>query len=313
MTAPAPAPGASAPARCRNCDAPVSGRFCASCGQSTALHPLSVWEYGREIVSHYVAAEGKLWRTLALLTLQPGRLTVEYLAGRRQRYIVPLRLYLTASFLFFALAQIAALRHAPDDIGAGAAGEEHLVERIAKAGNARGSGIIVIVEPDAEDLKMLREQHFEECLKPDAPCSTVRRWIAPALVRLQQDPHGMIERYSERFRHSLSYAMFLALPCFAALLAGAYRQRHMYYGEHLVFALHLHSFWFLLAIASVWLPEAATAFLPLLFVGYGIWALQRVYGGRWWATLLRATAITTAYALIIGLGTAALAVLLLVV
>jgi hypothetical protein len=43
--------------------------------------------------------------TLALLALQPGKLTVEYLAGRRQRYIIPLRLCLTASFLFFAVAQ----------------------------------------------------------------------------------------------------------------------------------------------------------------------------------------------------------------
>ena len=78
---------------CRNCGTPAPGNFCPYCGQSTALHVLSILEFGHEIVSHYVALEGKLWRTLALLALQPGRLTREFLAGRRQRYVIPLRLY----------------------------------------------------------------------------------------------------------------------------------------------------------------------------------------------------------------------------
>jgi hypothetical protein len=69
------------------------------------LHPPSVWEFAHEVVTDHIAAVGKLWRTLALLALQLGKLTVEYLAGRRQRYIIPLRLYLTASVLFFAVAQ----------------------------------------------------------------------------------------------------------------------------------------------------------------------------------------------------------------
>ena len=55
-------------------------------------------EFLHEFVGHYVALEGTLWRTLGLLLRHPGRLTREYLDGRRRRYVLPLRLYLTASF-----------------------------------------------------------------------------------------------------------------------------------------------------------------------------------------------------------------------
>jgi hypothetical protein len=70
-------------------------------------------------------------------------------------------------------------------------------------------------------------------------------------------------RFRERFRHSLSFAMFCLLPIFAGLLALAYRRRRMYYGEHLVFALHVHSFWFFLAFATALLPDVIGQWLAL--------------------------------------------------
>lgn len=301
---------------CRNCGAAVSSKFCPDCGQDTSLHPLSVWEFIHEIVSHYVAAEGKLWRTLALLALQPGRLTLEYLAGRRQRYIVPLRLYLTASFLFFALAQISGHIGTPGAAEhADAKGPPLIVVHPSAVLPGRTSpdspNAVEIVEAGKAARDAMASADFAACLAPQAPCPLLKRLIAPAIVKIQQDPRGMSEQLSERFRHSLSYAMFLLLPIFALLLALVYRKRGLYYGEHLVFALHVHSFWFFLAILTVVLPDAISDWLPLCFVVYGFWALQRVYGGRWWATLLRGLTVTTLYAVVMGLGAAGLSIALL--
>jgi hypothetical protein len=85
----------------------------------------------------------------------------------------------------------------------------------------------------------------------------------------------------------------------------------MYYGEHLVFALHVHSFWFFLAFATALLPDVIGPWLALGLVGYCLWAQQRVYGGRPWTTLLRGMAITVPYSLVIGVGAAGLALALL--
>ena len=46
-------------------------------------------------------ADSRLWRTLAALLFKPGHLTREFLAGRRARYLPPVRLYLVLSVLFF--------------------------------------------------------------------------------------------------------------------------------------------------------------------------------------------------------------------
>ena len=93
---------------CRNCGAQAPRKFCPECGQETTLHPPTLGEFLHEFVGHYVALEGSLWRTLALLLARPGRLTREYLDGRRRRYVLPLRLYLTASFVFFLVLKLVA-------------------------------------------------------------------------------------------------------------------------------------------------------------------------------------------------------------
>jgi hypothetical protein len=69
-------------------------RFCCACGQPTRIHPPTLWEFVHEWLQHYVALEGKLWKSLWALMARPGFLTLEYLAGRRQRYVQPLRLLL---------------------------------------------------------------------------------------------------------------------------------------------------------------------------------------------------------------------------
>lgn len=99
------------PAACPNCGQDLSAlpqaRHCPNCGQETHLHAPSLWEFVHEFITHYVALEGALWRTLRGLLL-PGRLTLEYLAGRRRQYLLPLRLYLSCSFVFFLALKLSA-------------------------------------------------------------------------------------------------------------------------------------------------------------------------------------------------------------
>ena len=55
-----------------------------------------------EFFDSVIGWDSRLVRTLRLLFSSPGALTEEFVAGRRARYIGPLRLYLIASVLFFA-------------------------------------------------------------------------------------------------------------------------------------------------------------------------------------------------------------------
>lgn len=92
--------------RCPNCDATIEERYCSRCGQDRrTLEPrLSTWL--RDSFVDSFGIDGSIWRTLALLFARPGALTVEFMAGRRARYVSPLRLYAAAALVFFSLGAL---------------------------------------------------------------------------------------------------------------------------------------------------------------------------------------------------------------
>jgi hypothetical protein len=92
---------------CRNCGVPLHGRFCHACGQKTVASRVRVHDLLHEGVHEFLHLDGKIFQTLRLLITRPGALTLELLAGRRARYISPVRLYLTCSLLFFAVSAVA--------------------------------------------------------------------------------------------------------------------------------------------------------------------------------------------------------------
>ncbi|WP_300532759.1 DUF3667 domain-containing protein [Maricaulis sp.] len=88
---------------CSNCSTTLSGPVCHSCGQTADNYHRPVWELMAEVLDGLFGIEGRLWRTLPPLMFQPGKLTKSYLSGVRARYVMPFRLYLTASVLFFLI------------------------------------------------------------------------------------------------------------------------------------------------------------------------------------------------------------------
>jgi hypothetical protein len=88
---------------CSNCETPLRGRVCHSCGQDSDNFNRPIWFLFWEILDGMLGIDGKLWRTLPKLMFQPGRLTRHYLSGVRGRYMQPFRLFLLASIVFIFL------------------------------------------------------------------------------------------------------------------------------------------------------------------------------------------------------------------
>ena len=85
---------------CSDCGATVEGRFCAQCGQPAHVHR-TLLHLGEEILHGVMHFDGRLWRTLPLLFTSPGRLTREWIQGRRTRYVSPLAMFLFTMFVMF--------------------------------------------------------------------------------------------------------------------------------------------------------------------------------------------------------------------
>ena len=97
MDSSAPAVAASP---CLNCGAALAGPFCHDCGQRDQPLDLPAREIARGALGDVFAWDGRFWATVRLLVSRPGFLSAEWAAGRRVRYIPPLRLYVIATLLF---------------------------------------------------------------------------------------------------------------------------------------------------------------------------------------------------------------------
>lgn len=89
---------------CRNCHAPFDSAYCPDCGQKDIDLKRSMSELVRDLLRETFEIDGRAFRTVRALFLQPGILTAEFLAGRRRAYTPPLRLYLVISVSFFLVA-----------------------------------------------------------------------------------------------------------------------------------------------------------------------------------------------------------------
>jgi hypothetical protein len=86
---------------CENCGAELVGPHCAQCGQAAIDYRRSFRHVIVDVLDSFLNWDSKFFATIGLLIVKPWRLTNEFLAGRRVRYLHPLRLYLLASILFF--------------------------------------------------------------------------------------------------------------------------------------------------------------------------------------------------------------------
>lgn len=99
---------------CTDCDAPAPGRFCPDCGQPTHIHR-SLLHLGEEMLHGVLHFDARVWRTLPLLAVNPGRLTREWVQGKRTRYVSPLAMFLfTVFMMFFVLSFTSGLEHKAD-------------------------------------------------------------------------------------------------------------------------------------------------------------------------------------------------------
>jgi hypothetical protein len=282
---------------CLNCGESLAGPFCAQCGQRNVPAYPSVRELVQHALEEVAGWDGRFASTLRALLRHPGILTREFLEGRRVRYISPLRLYLSASVVYFLLAAAApepklgnktvfiGLKATPGTAGA-----------TTSAGAKASSRPERVAAQASESLngQELTAAERDSLLKEVERAPSVMR---PALRRIATDPAG--------FKRSTFQAMprmlFALLPVFALIVSLFYRRRK--YPEHLYFALHLHAFVFLvlslvqvakythqfpLYLAAV---LAASVALPI----YATKSFRRVYGGGLPVTLLKEAGITVLY------------------
>lgn len=94
---------ATSATHCSNCGSSTVEAYCASCGQRHAAERLTLRTWARDLADDLFSLEARLPRTVRALLLKPGFVAREWVDGRRARWTPPVRLYLLASVLMFAV------------------------------------------------------------------------------------------------------------------------------------------------------------------------------------------------------------------
>src|SRR5882762_10431169 len=88
---------------CLNCGTILQGKFCHNCGQENLQIKESFGHMMNHTISDYFHFDHQFFHTLKPLLFNPGKLTIEYMAGHRVQYLHPVRMYIFISLVYFLL------------------------------------------------------------------------------------------------------------------------------------------------------------------------------------------------------------------
>ena len=93
---------------CLNCGQPLTGNenFCSYCGQKNTIKKLSFGVFVSNIFSGFFSYDSRFWNTFIPLLTKPGKVSKQYIEGKRARFVNPFQLYLNVSIIFFIILGI---------------------------------------------------------------------------------------------------------------------------------------------------------------------------------------------------------------
>ena len=275
---------------CLNCGTELRGQYCGTCGQRARGRLISLWELLQDAFGDLFELDSRLWRTLIPLLARPGRLTRDYLEGKRARYMPPFRMYLVLSVVFFVVAffdprdDLSLLfepEPPPTPEEAAAKEEEAAAKREEAAAEVNevldelaAEGIIPADQ--AEDARKAVEEddvnvtlygddegglNFQidpetgECEfsgQDDLP-DWFKRRLTKERLEATCERIGADEGKTllNLVTDNIPIALIVLLPFMALVLKALYPLSRRYFVEHLLFFIHFHSFFFLILTLQI--------------------------------------------------------------
>jgi len=259
------------PVVCRNCEAPVERAYCPVCGQGATEARAGFHILLRDFFEGYLGYDSALRRTLLPLLFRPGRLTRDYLDGKRKRFYSPLRFYIFCSILLFLFLDLDPVELVTSADLAGPAAE-------SRTGPEPTEGAAEVGAPLSERDSI---DFFSDTTWLGRTFNPTLRAQAERLEAMTPETAMLVIAF--RARDAIPKVLFLLLPLVALFLKLLLLGTGALYFDHFILTLHAQSFLFLLATALTLLFSASMTALVLAIVlpVYWLLALKRVYPIGW--------------------------------
>ena len=327
---------------CENCGTQLQGHWCAQCGQPAIDYRRSFRHVIADLLNEFLNWDSKFFATIGLLVVRPWKLTNEFLAGHRVRYVHPLRLYLLASILFFFAVNYGArgLNFEPgklspkdraeleadlkkEDLPPAAREKLEALLRESPASPAPSPQTTTPSPSPAPKTDKQKQESGKVGERPfvvfDQAKSTTpfESWIE-ARAKEKMGEHGTkMGLFISTLFSNLPYMMLACVPLFACVLKILYVRRRIFYIDHLIYALHIHTFAYLgivlIVLATIGLNRIAPgpvagwiiALLWLTFLVQIFLSIRRVYRQGWFISIFKFLFGGSVYLIVLGAALAA--------
>ncbi|MBB6609761.1 DUF3667 domain-containing protein [Pontibacter sp. Tf4] len=280
--------------QCPNCGYSFEevNNYCPNCGQENHDLNVPVKHLIAEFFEGTIHFDTKIWKTLKLLLLKPGLLTEKFNIGQRASYVPPFRLYVFISIIFFFLL---ALNHNVVNIGStrklSGDQEQQLKEGLQE---------VEQVAPGIVKADFPTDSTGSDSTAYSANLSFGDSETAVFMEKKAEQFFSSGETARAKLLKNTSLMMFLLMPFFGYLLYLFYYRQRRNYVEHLMFSIHLHSFWFIL-LSVIMLLNMAFPDVSLMGWGFLVMtiylylAMLRVYKRPYIKTLLKLIPVVFIY------------------
>src|SRR5437660_2986283 len=321
---------------CENCGAELQGHWCAQCGQAAIEYRRSFRYVVADLLNEFLNWDSKFFTTIALLILKPWRLTNEFLAGKRVRYVNPLRLYLLASILFFFAVNYGTkgIHFDPSKLDAKDRAElESDLKDADLPPEARKKLEELLRESSPSPAPSPLANEASPPVAPTAPSNAAspqpvestneqkkygkigerpfvvfdesksstpfERWIEARAKEKMGEKGTKMGLFISTLFSNLPYMMLCCIPLFAFVLKVLYIRRRIFYIDHLIYALHIHTFFYagimLIVLATIGLTRFAPgaiagwliALLWIAFVTQIFLSIRFVYRQGWFFSIFK--------------------------
>jgi hypothetical protein len=263
---------------CLNCGAEVLGKFCQNCGQENIEQRDNFFHMVGHFISDYLHFDSKFFRSLVPLFAKPGFLTKEYCEGRRTRYIPPLRLFFFVTILFVLVTS-------------------YFYNRFGQ----RLKDSIVHADPIVSSKEAALAMTMPDTAKVYVPQwkQTVTAKFLREQIEGEKRRFGKIQDGFDIVFRNLKYVMFFLLPVYALIFKVLFFRRKSFYIDHLIYAMHLQTFAYILLSIVLFLPfiieidftilRSIAFFTILIYIGF---SLHYLYHQAIWKTVLKSILAT---------------------
>ena len=264
---------------CLNCGTELRGQYCGNCGQRARGRLISLWELLQDAFGDLFEIDSRLWQTLVPLLIRPGRLTLDYLEGRRARYMPPFRMYLVLSVIFFVVAffnpqddlsllfepepaptpEETAKKREEAEADVNEVLNELTEEGIITADQVESAkeddidvtiygddegGLNFQIDPETGDCEFTGQEELPDWLKR----RLTKERLENTCEKIGADEGKTL---GNLVLDNIPVALIVLLPFMALVLKALYPLSRRYFVEHLLFFVHFHSFFFLILTLQI--------------------------------------------------------------